>query len=326
MKTIIDIAQAAGVAKSTVSRYLNGGSVSDETREKIERIIRQYNYVPNTFARSLKAKKTSIIGIIVPRLDSFAVSQMLIGIDDTLRQEQYQMLLANANQETTREIEAIYEFSRQKISGLLFMATKITDEHRQAIAKCNIPVVLIGQDDALLHSVIHDDRQAGYMLGKYVLSKGHRQIAYLGVTEQDDAVGIQRKLGFQQAFEHTTDYDIRYYESGFRMDQAVIAANHLLDQWNPSIVVAATDNIAIGVFKAALSRQIDIPTTLSITGFGDYDITEIMHPALTTVKFHYKDAGQLAATNLIQMIHGDSVQKTTISTCELIVRESVDNR
>jgi len=258
MKTIIDIAQAAGVAKSTVSRYLNGGSVSDETREKIELIIKQYNYVPNTFARSLKAKKTSIIGIIVPRLDSFAVSQMLIGIDDTLRQEQYQMLLANANQETAREIEAIYEFSRQKISGLLFMATKITDEHRQAIAKCNIPVVLIGQDDALLHSVIHDDRQAGYMLGKYVLSKGHRQIAYLGVTEQDDAVGIQRKLGFQQAFEHTTDYDIRYYESGFRMDQAVIAANDLLDQWNPSIVVAATDNIAIGVFKAALSRLVNL--------------------------------------------------------------------
>lgn len=325
MKTIIDIAQAAGVAKSTVSRYLNGGSVSDETKEKIERIIKQYNYIPNTFAQSLKAKKTSIIGIVVPRLDSFAVSQMLMGIDDTLRQEQYQMLLANANQETNREIEAIYDFSRQKISGLLFMAAKITDEHRQAIAKCNIPVVLIGQEDQQLHSVIHNDFQAGYIIGKHILEKGHRTIAYLGVTEQDDAVGIQRKLGFQQALREYEDCDIRYYESGFRMDQAVIAANTLLDQWIPSIIVAATDNIALGVFKAALSRQIAIPSTLSVTGFGDYDITEIIHPALTTVKFHYKEAGQLAATNLIRMIQGQTVQKTSVSECELVVRESVDN-
>ncbi|WP_281426477.1 LacI family DNA-binding transcriptional regulator [Paenibacillus sophorae] len=325
MKTIIDIARAAGVAKSTVSRYLNGGSVSEETREKIERIIKQHNYVPNTFAQSLKAKKTSIIGTIVPRLDSFAVSQTLMGIDEELRERQYQLLISSANQDMNREIEEIYALARQKISGLLLLAAQITEQHLKAIRECRIPVVMIGQQHSLLHSVVHDDFHAGYMMGRHILNKGHRRIAYLGVTEQDIAVGVMRKEGFRKALDEYKDCEVRYYESSFRMNEAVAAAERLLEDWMPTIIVCATDNIALGVMKAAFLKQIPVPSGLSVTGFGGYDVTEIIHPALTTVKYHYKRAGKLAAENIISLVNREPVEMVTVLNCEIVGRESVDN-
>ncbi|MDQ0192514.1 LacI family DNA-binding transcriptional regulator [Paenibacillus wynnii] len=325
MKTIIDIARTAGVAKSTVSRYLNGGSISEATREKIEKIIKQNQYVPNTFAQSLKAKRTSIIGTIVPRLDSYAVSQTLMGIDGELRRRQYQLLIANTNQDMEREIEFIYEMARQKVSGLLLLAAHVKDRHLKAVRECNIPVVLIGQQHSDLHSVIHDDVTAGYLMGKHILEKGHRRIAYLGVTEQDIAVGVRRKEGFQRALREYVDSDVRFYTSGFRMNEAVASAELLFKDRVPSVIVCATDNIALGVMKAASLRHIRIPSGVSVTGFGDYEVTEIVHPALTTMRFYYREVGQLAADNIIALVNGEEVAKVSVSGCEIIERESVDN-
>ena len=103
MTTFTDIAQMAGVAKSTISRYLNGGSVSYETKKKIENIISKAGYTPNSFAQSLKAKKTNIIGIIVPHLDSYATSRTLIGIDEKLKERNYQILVSNSNQNSYKQ-------------------------------------------------------------------------------------------------------------------------------------------------------------------------------------------------------------------------------
>lgn len=347
--TIADIARLAGVAKSTVSRYLNGGSVSKNTSEQIKRVIKETGYVPNTFAQSLKAKVTNIIGTVVPRLDSFATSQTLIGIDDKLRSLRYQMLISNTSQDTSREIEAIYEFSRQKVAGIILLAAQITEEHLVAIEQSGIPVLLVGQQHPELYSLIHDDYNAGYELGKYVLSKGHRSIAYLGVTEQDIAVGVHRKNGFRQAVkevieqeqtqdqvvhtkgiqadtEHTScGYDIRYYETSFKMSDAREATDTILSQFTPSIIVCATDNIALGVINTAYARGLSIPKNISVTGFGSYDITAVIHPPLTTVEYAYMEAGRTAADNIVKLVEQQSIPQITTMGCKLIPRESVDN-
>ncbi|MGQ8875371.1 LacI family DNA-binding transcriptional regulator [Paenibacillus sp. TSA_86.1] len=325
-KNISDIAQLAGVAKSTVSRYLNGGSVSEDTRQKIERIIKQYNYVPNTFAQSLKAKKTSIIGTVVPRLDSYATSQTLIGIDEELRGLQYQMLIANTSQDMQREIDAIYDFARQKVSGIILLAAEITEAHLKAIEDIRIPVLLVGQKHDLLHCLIHNDDQAGYIMGKYVVEQGHRDIVYMGVSEKDQAVGVHRKQGFKRAIDECSNCNVRYYETSFKMSEAVITAEQILQENRPTLIVAATDNIAMGVMKTASFQKIRIPKQLSVTGFGGYDITEMIHPTLTTVKYDYLQAGKLAASHISQLVEGENVRKHTILDVELILRESVDKR
>ena len=323
-KTISDIAQMAGVAKSTVSRFLNGGSVSENTRQKIEQIIKQYNYVPNTFAQSLKAKKTSIIGTVVPRLDSFATSQTLIGIDEELRNNQYQMLIANTSQDMKREIDGIYDFARQKVSGIILLAAEVTEAHLKAIEEIGIPVLLVGQQHPNIHSLVHNDDQAGYEMGKYIVQQGHRNIVYLGVTERDQAVGIHRKQGFKRAIAECGECQVTYHETSFKMSEAVITAEAIVRDRKATIIVGATDNIALGVMKTAFSNKIRIPQELSVTGFGGYDITEMIHPTLTTVKFHYLQAGKLAADHIIRLVQGGVVEKQTVLDVEIIPRESVD--
>lgn len=325
IKTIADIASIAGVAKSTVSRYLNGGSVSEKTRKKIEQVIKEHHYVPNTFAQSLKAKKTNIIGTVVPRLDSFASSQTLIGIDEELRNVNYHMLISNTSQDFEREIEAIYNFARQKVSGIILLAAQVKDEHLKAVKDSGVPVLLVGQQHPDLHSLVHDDYRAGYMIGRHVLEKGHRRIAYLGVTEKDISVGIRRKEGFKKSLEGSSCY-VQYYETGFKMKEAMVTAAHILEEYNPSIIVCATDNIALGVMKAAYLKQINIPKELSVTGFGGYDVTEIIHPTLTTVQFQYKEAGKLAAQNIVRLVREEEIKDITMMDFVLLDRESVDKR
>src|SRR5690625_110571 len=314
MKTIADIANLAGVAKSTVSRYLNGGSVSETTKKKIENVINETGYVPNTFAQSLKAKKTNIVGTIIPRFDSFASSQIVIGIDEQLREMNYQLLIANTNQSVTREIESIYSLANQRVAGIILLATQITDRHLEAFKKINIPVILVGQQHDNVHSVIHNDELAAYEIGKYILKKGHQKIAYLGVTDKDIAVGVRRKEGIKRAIQEKEEQcEVMYYETSFDMNEAVIKASSIIETFKPSIIVCATDNIAIGVLKAAHQKGVRVPEDLSITGFGGYEVTEIIHPTMTTVKFFYKDAGRDAAQGMIKLLNYEEFTFVTLS-------------
>ena len=325
MKTIADIARLSGVAKSTVSRYLNGGSVSELTKKKIERVIKETGYIPNTFAQSLKAKKPNIIGTIVPRLDSYATSQTLIGIDQQLRELNYQMLISNTSQDLDREIENIYTMARQKVAGIILLATQITDTHLEAFQQLQIPILLVGQEHKEVYSVIHNDYEAGYDMGRYILSKGHRKIAYLGVTEKDIAVGVKRKEGFRKAIQEARGCEVKYYETSFRMAESITKVPQIIDEFNPSLIVCATDNIALGAIKAAHLKGIRIPEDLSITGFGGYEVTEIVHPSLTTVKFYYRDAGQVAAQSMVRLLSSEDLPPVIFSKYKIIERESVDN-
>jgi LacI family transcriptional regulator, sucrose operon repressor len=326
MVTISDIAQLTGVAKSTVSRYLNGGSVSETTKKKIEQVIKDTGYIPNTFAQSLKAKKTNIIGTIVPRLNSYAASQTLIGIDEQLRYLNCQMLISNTSQNIDREIESIYSLAKQKVAGIILLATQITGAHLEAFHKTGIPVILVGQQHHDVYSLIHNDDKAAYEMGRYILSKGHRKIAYLGVTEKDIAVGVKRKSGFKRAISEVENCEVRYYESSFSMSEAVNQAISIIDTFHPSALVCATDNIALGAIKAAYLKELRIPGDLSITGFGGYEVTEVIHPGLTTVKYYYKEAGRVAAQNIVKLVNGEKIEKVILSNFEIIERESVDNR
>ncbi|MCM2534508.1 LacI family DNA-binding transcriptional regulator [Neobacillus pocheonensis] len=325
IKTISDIAKLAGVAKSTVSRYLNGGSVSELTKKEIERVIKETGYIPNTFAQSLKAKKPNIIGTIVPRLDSYATSQTLIGIDEQLRELNYQMLISNTSQDLEREIENIYSMARQKVAGIILLATQITATHLEAFNQLQIPVLLVGQQHENIYSVIHNDFEAAYELGRYVLANGHRKIAFLGVTEKDIAVGVNRKEGFKRAIQEVEGCEVKYYETSFKIAEAITKVPFIIDEFSPSILVCATDNIALGAIKAAYLKGIRVPADVSITGFGGYEVTEVIHPGLTTAKFYYKEAGQVAAQNMVKLVNGKETEPLTLSKYKIIERESVGN-
>jgi LacI family sucrose operon transcriptional repressor len=144
----------------------------------------------------------------------------------------------------------------------------------------------------------------------------------LGVTGKDIAVGVMRKKGFQRAIDEKSDCEVRYYETSFSITDALINVPSIIEEFTPSIIVCATDNIAIGALKAAYLRGLKVPEDLSITGFGGYEVTEM----ITTAKFYYKEAGQMAAKSIVKLVNGEELPKLSLSKYKIIERESVDNR
>ncbi|TCI43519.1 MULTISPECIES: LacI family DNA-binding transcriptional regulator [unclassified Exiguobacterium] len=322
--TINDIAKLAGVAKSTVSRYLNGGSVGKATREKIERVIRETKYEPNQFAQSLKSKQTKMIGVIVPRLDSYAASRTMMGIDERLTEHGYQMLVVNTAQQTEREIEQLYNLAKQKVAGIIWLGTTVTPAHLQAIEAIQIPVLLIGQQHDDVHSLVYPDNESAYALGRQFMEWGHRDIIYVGVAEDDIAVGQARRDGFLRAFNEAGAI-VRSMTTTFRIDDAIPIGEQLAtDVTDATLVVCATDNIALGVLKGLANGGKRVPDDISVSGFGGYDFTEVLHPSLTTVHLPYRRTGSRAADMILQLLTGEATPMKTFTNFELKLRESVD--
>lgn len=302
MATIQDIAKKAGVTKSTVSRYLNGGSISVETAQKIEKIIKEENYTPSPFARSLKAKSSSMIGVIVPRMDSSATAKTLIGIDEVVEELNYDLLMNNARQDSKREIKAIEEFARNKVAGIILIATEITSEHIKVIKKCPVPVVIVGQEHQEIHSVVHDDYQAGFELVEALAKQGFHEMTYVGVSNRDHAVGVVRKEGIFAGAKANHFDTIEQLEGDFSIQKALSIGLELFQKPNHPLVIAATDNIAVALMKAAQQCGRKIPEEVAIAGFGGYEIGQFMNPTLTTVEFQFNEAGRVSMQLLDKLI------------------------
>ncbi|UEX89244.1 LacI family DNA-binding transcriptional regulator [Staphylococcus ratti] len=318
---ISDIAKMAKVSKSTVSRYLNGGSVSQKTKDKIDKIVQATGYSPNQFAQSLKAKRTFMIGAIIPRLDSYATHQILEGAEHYFQDNKYQILIVNTNQSIEQEIEALYTLNKNKVDGILLVATQITEKHIEAIQDIKAPVLLIGQANKHVPSVIQNDFEAGRSVGEVIGQQHFKRIAYLGVGEYDKAVGVDRKKGVLTGLNHYHQTADVYYTT-FDLQQATLAASALVSHYD--VIICGTDNIALGTLKAAHQQHLQVPKQLSIVGFGGYDTTTIVTPSLATMRFPYKQTGEQAAQNLIRIINGETVERLKVMTFEFIKNASID--
>lgn len=323
-QTISDIAKLAGVSKSTVSRHLNGGYVSIVTQEKIVDVIKKTGYEPNAFAQNLKLKTSNFIGVIIPRLDSYTTAKTLIGIDEKLKQHNYQMLIANTSQNKEREVESFSSFAKQKVAGVIILATEITERHQDAIDSINIPVIIMGQQHDKYNCIAYDDFNAAYELTKYVITMGHKKIAYLGVPEYDIAVGVNRKAGFAKAVSEENEMVVTYHVTSFAMEDATEVVDGIIKNERPSLLFCVTDNIAIGAIGSILANQLKVPADISVVGFGGYKVSEVIYPGLTTVKFDNYTAGMVAAENIIKLIKGEKIDKLIILNHQIIKKGSVD--
>ena len=304
MKNISDIAKLAGVSKSTVSRFLNNGSVSPATKEKITKIIEENNYQPNQFAQSLRARRTNLIGAIIPRMNSYAVDETIKGLVHQCNQHRYQLLLNYTGLEIDGEISALKTLSRSKVDGIVLMATHITEAHIEVIEKIDVPVIIVGQEHDQLYSIYHDDYEAGYKIGVLIGEKGCRNVHFFGVSEEDIAVGIQRKLGVIQALK---DYHIspKIYETTFKHEQAFKDVSQQLERvHHADAIVGATDTIAFAIHKYCSDHQQRF-YNCSIYGFGGDPMTQIVSPVIQTVSYNYFEAGEQALKEINQLLKGE---------------------
>lgn len=320
--TITDIANQAQVAKSTVSRYLNGGQVSKKTKAKIKKVIDATNYEPNTFAQSLKAKRTRMIGVVAPTLDSLVTSAVLMAIDRELKRQGYFMLIVSTSKQIEEEIEALEQLARQKVDGIILISTRLTEALDEIIESIRIPVLIVGQESSRWTSIVNDDYEAGYHIGRYVAESGHHEVVYLGVSEEDHAVGQKRKSGVIEGL-MTKDVDVQFYVTDFTYESAYELARSILKAHSFTAIICATDNIAYGVIRAIHEIDYAIPNERSVTGFGGYYFSEILYPQLTTIRFRNDEVGSRAARTIIQLTDGERVPHLQMSGFDFIPGASV---
>ncbi len=269
----------ANVAKSTVSRYLNGGSVSVHTREKLDGIVQKYNYTPNTFAQSLKQQTNHTIGVIVPRLDSIAQSDMLRGLDELNIDDTF--LIINVYQDSARELAAIEKLQSQNVSGLIILTANLTEEIRSVIKASKLPTVIQGQDEAEFNRVIMNDIQAGKTVGNYLQKLAPKNVLLLNVDMSlDYAVGHDRFVGIKSALNGMPHKEII---TDFKLNIAKQSAYQAMIHEDFDLIIGATDRIVVGAMQSAFALH-QKPRYI---GFGQSYFSETVSPNLTSFEFSF---------------------------------------
>ena len=323
---INQIAQMAGVSRATVSRYLNDGYVSQEKRAAIKRVIEKTGYVPSSQAKALRTGKTNVVGVIIPKINSASVSRMVAGITLVLNDAGYRVLLANTDNDASREVEFLRLFSeKNQVDGVILIATVITPEHSEAISALPVPVVVLGQNVDLCSCVYQDDYEAMRGVAAIAL-RGAAHPAYIGVFEEDVAVGHERRRGFVDACAEAgievPERAMRIAE--FTVDSGYEQAEALLDTY-PELdgIVCATDSIAYGALTCLREYGHRVPEEVSVTGMDDSEISQIVTPTLTTVHLHYKTSGAETARMLVGIMTGDdSIPRELKMGYEVVTRNS----
>ena len=190
--TIKEVAQLAGVSAAAVSRYLNGGPLSQEKKEKIAWAIEETGYRPNLMAKTMRTGKVRQVGIIVPRIFSESVNQMMDGIAEELLEKGYLTVLGYSDPRKDRELQYFDMMQSNRVAGIILMGTAFSDYKKSALAGSTVPLVVTGQCIDELPCVYHDDFNGVRELTGLLLRKGRRKLVYIGVFEEQKDRGFQR--------------------------------------------------------------------------------------------------------------------------------------
>lgn len=319
-----DIAREAGVAKSTVSRYFNGGYIKADTRSRIREVIERTGYEPSLAAQNLKLKHTRTIGVVAPTMTSTVTGRQLTAIDQALRKEGYSCIIINTNHDAGREVAAIESLRSLRTDGIILIATNISSEHQRLQQNSDIPFLVMGQHFTHGTSVVYDDYAAGYEVGSYARHMGHKNVVYIGVSEEDDAVGVQRKKGVLDGLKAGDSViSVTMEETTFSYIDTRAVARSILDRSIPTMVICATDQMAQAVYKEVIERGLRVPNDVSIIGFGGYESSDLLNPSLTTVCFNSDQAGEVAAKTIIAMVNQETVAPLQVISHSLIKGGSV---
>ena len=302
---ISEIAELAGVSSAAVSRYFNGGSISEEKKQKIRIVIEETGYTPNPAARSLRRQRSSSIGIVVPKVNSDSVSKMIEGVSSVLNKSGYLAIFGNAENDEKRELEYLRLMQESGLAGVILMGTVLTNRHISFFKESSTPIVVCGQNHPSVTCIYHDDRSAAREIARYMLGKGRRSLAYVGVDETDACVGVNRRVGVEEAMIEACISPASLVRATVRFtaEEGCRGMCEILDGgFVPDGVICATDTLAVGAIRALKERGYSVPGDVSVGGIGGGMAGSVISPALTTVQLYYRESGEKAASLLLSMI------------------------
>jgi LacI family transcriptional regulator len=331
--TLEEVAQLAGVSRSTVSRVINDHpNVRPETRERVWQAIRESDYQPHAAARSLVTNRTQIIGMVIPEAvttlftDPF-FSLLLRGATDACNSHQYQLMLslftANADrQEIYRRI-----LCSGYLDGAIVASASLDDPLIPDLLRDRIPFVSVGRyPNKPVHYVDADNVGGARMAVEHLIRLGHRRIAT--ITGRLDMIhGQDRLSGYRQALEARgiPMEEELIVEGDYTEASGRVGMQQLLSA-SPSAVFVASDMMAIGALKALRQAERQVPQDIALVSFDDIPVASAIEPALTTVRQPIERMGSMAVDVLLSVLEDSSgeeapAQRIVLPT-ELVIRAS----
>ena len=327
MATIKDVAAIAGISYTTVSHVVNKTRpVSEPVRIKVEAAIKQLDYVPSAVARSLKAKTTATIGLLVPNSLNPYFAELARGIEDYCERNGYCVILCNSDDNPDKQRSYLRVLLEKRIDGLIVASAGGDSGLAQGLAGVKTPMVIVdrGLDGVDADLVRIDHEYGAYLATRHLLELGHRDIATIG-GPATTSVAQMRLAGYCRALKEAgiEVRQERMLESDFTSTGGYNAAAILLESNPPSAIFAGNDMIGIGVLRAAAERNVRVPSELSVIGFDDIQMSRYVYPALTTVGQSILQLGEMAAEVLLRRIATPNLgTDQRIVTPSIVLRES----
>ncbi|VVO01813.1 LacI family DNA-binding transcriptional regulator [Pseudomonas fluorescens] len=327
MATIKDVAALAGISYTTVSHVVNKTRpVSEEVRVKVEAAIKSLDYVPSAVARSLKAKTTATIGLLVPNSLNPYFAELARGIEDYCERNGYCVILCNSDDNPDKQRSYLRVLLEKRIDGLIVASAGGDSGLAAGLAAVRTPMVIVDRGlEGIDADMVRIDHEYGaYLATRHLLDLGHRDIACIGGPAHT-SVAQMRLAGYCRALKEAGVQvpRERMLESDFTSTGGYSAAARLLEKNPPSAIFAGNDMMGIGVLRAAAERNIRVPSELSVIGFDDIQMSRYVYPALTTVGQSILELGEMAAQVLLRRIATPELATDQrIVTPSIVLRES----
>lgn len=330
-----DVARAAGVHFSTVSRVLRPGSkgrISDDVAQRVRSVAQALGYQPNSIAASLRTQSTRSIGLIVHDMSDPVYPPILSGIEAALSPKGFAVLISNAGYDIDVEIDIVNRMASRLVDGIFLATTRL---HDPVVARCKelgIPLVSVLRqtEDAASPAAVNDCYGGMRDLTNHILSLGFRDIAVI-LAPQDLSTGRERWWGIRDTLAQVgmtlPEHRIARVER-MSVETGKQAAQTLLSDASarPEIIICVNDLVAVGAIHACKSMGLSVPSDISISGYNDVPLVDIIDPPLTTVRMDLHGIGRDAGELMLAQFGAGRVDPRTVRVSpELVLRASVQN-
>lgn len=304
---IKDIAREANVSTATVSHVINKTKyVADDTRERVEKAIKKFDYHPNTHAQSLALGRSKMIGLLVSDISNPFFPEIIKSIEAAVFASGYSLILLNTNYETSRAVDYVQRLIQMKVAGIILMTAEFDDAFIREAKRKRTSIVFhdLGIVGEKMSNVILD-----YAVGideavQHLVSLGHKRIAHIAGSHEIHSAIVRQNAFVDSVKRHLpNEPEPKIFEGDFRFEGGRLAASRMLAEKKlPTAVVVANDLMALGAMQELKAAGLQIPRDMSIVGFDDISFASLSEPALTTVCSPRVEIGRRAVEALLLTI------------------------
>lgn len=331
--TLDDIAKKLKVSRVTVSKALRGHpDISDKTAKRIRKVASDLGYSPNFIARNLSARRSNMLGVVIPKIAHFFFGSVIESIYNTAFDNNYETILTVSQENAERELKHIQTLVSMRVDGMII---SVSQETRDAeifkwVKKMGIHVVFVDRMPEPgvpgFSSVMVNDKGGTFQAIEHAITVGYRKIGFVGGNPQIN-IGRNRLLGFEEAMK---EFDVPIkrewiVQSGFGKDDGYAGFKQLYAAGKlPEFVFAVTYPVALGIYEAAKDLGLRIPQDVDVMCFGDSDVNRFLSPSLSCVHQPTQELGTKAVQMILEMIRNpEEVKEQHIEIpTELILRET----